>query len=172
MIMQFDVDKQTIRDLNLFEERTKERSVFSVYNRTATKGGLEMMLKLFRTPVSDIESLQCRKEEIDFFFLHNCVLKLKSRHLDYIEHYLINDRVPLRNNIIDAAYNGFLNKLSADGDYWIISNGILYSIRLLFDLKLFVNESLLLKLMVLLYLNISGILNLSLIHISEPTRPY
>ncbi len=146
MIMQFDIDKQTIRDLNLFEERTKERSIFSVYNRTATKGGLEMMLKLFRTPVSDIVSLQSRKEEIEFFFLHNCVLKLKSRHLDYIEHYLINDRVPLRNNIIDAAYNGFLNKLSADGDYWIISNGILYSIRLLFDLKLFVNESFLLKL--------------------------
>ena len=144
--MQFDIDKQTIRDLNLFEERTKERSIFSVYNRTATKGGQEMMHKLLRTPVSDIESLQSRKEEIDFFFLNDCVLKLNSRHIDYIEHYLSNDRVPLRNNIIDAAYNGFLNKLSADGDYWIISNGILYSIRLLFDLKSFVKECFILKL--------------------------
>ena len=138
--MLFDIDKQTIRDLNLFEERTNNKSIFSVYNHTATKGGQEKMYKLFRTPVSDLESLQCRKEEINFFFAHDCALKLKSRHLDFIEHYLTNDRVPLRNNIIDAAYDGFLNKLSANGDYWIISNGILHAIRLLADLVLFIKE--------------------------------
>ena len=140
-IMKFDIDKQTIRDLNLFEDRAKEKSIFSVYNYTATKGGQEIMYKLFRTPVSDLKSLQCRKDEIKFFFENDCALKLKSRHIDFIEHYLINDRVPLRNNIIDAAYDGLKNRLSANGDYWIISNGIFYTIRLLVDLELFVNEA-------------------------------
>lgn len=139
--MHFDTDKQTIRDLNLFEDRANEKSIFSVYNRAVTRGGKEMLNKLFRIPVSDIELLQSRKEEINFFFLNNCRLKLKSRHIDFIEHYLINDRVPLRNNIIDATYNGLMNKLSSDGDYWIISNGILYTIRLLVDLKLFLTET-------------------------------
>jgi DNA mismatch repair protein MutS len=139
--MLFDTDKQTIKDLNLFEERTKEKSVFSVYNRTTTKGGLEMMYKLFHTPVADIELLQCRKEEINFFFEHDCVLKLKSRSIDFIEHYLTNDRVPLRNNIIDATFNGIKNKISADGDYWIISNGIIHAIRLLVDLKSLIKET-------------------------------
>lgn len=139
--MLFEIDKQTIRDLNLFEERTNNKSIFSVYNHTATKGGQEKMYKLFRTPVSNLESLQCRKAEINFFFEHDCALNLKSRHLDFIEHYLGNDRVPLRNNIIDAAFDGLRNKLSANGDYWIISNGILHAIRLLVDLELFIKEA-------------------------------
>ncbi len=139
--MLFDIDKQTIRDLNLFEDRSNVKSVFSVYNRTATKGGQEMLNKLFRLPVSDLEFLQSRKEEINFFFLNSCLLKLKSRQIDFIEHYLLNDRVPLRDNPIDAAYNGLMNKLSADGNYWIITNGIFYTIRLLIDLKLLVTEA-------------------------------
>ncbi len=139
--MLFDIDKQTIRDLNLFEDRTNNKSIFSVYNNTVTKGGQEKMFKLFRTPVSDLEALQCRKAEINFFFVNDCSLELKSRQLDFIEHYLINDRVPLRNNIIDAAYDSLRNKLSANGDYWIISNGILHTILLLADLEVFVKEA-------------------------------
>ena len=139
--MLFDVDKQTIKDLNLFEERANVKSVFSVYNRAVTKGGRELLNRLFRTPVSDLEFLQSRKAEINFFFLNKCLLKLNSRHIDFIEHYLTNDRVPLRNNFIDAAYNGLMNKLSADGDYWIISNGIFYTLRLLIDLKTFISEA-------------------------------
>jgi len=139
--MHFDIDKQTIKDLNLFEDRTNNKSIFSVYNNAVTKGGQDLMNKLFRTPVSDLDSLQGRKAEINYFFGNDCSLNLKSRHLDYIEHYLINDRVPLRNNIIDAAYDSLRNKLSADGDYWIISNGILYTILLLVDLKMFIKEA-------------------------------
>lgn len=139
--MQFDIDKQTISDLNLFEDRKNNKSIFSVYNNVDTKGGQDMMKKLFLTPVSDLDSLQGRKAEINYFFAGDCSLKLKSRHLDYIEYYLINDRVPLRNNIIDAAYDSLRNKLSADGDYWIISNGILHTILLLIDLEAFINEA-------------------------------
>lgn len=51
-----------------------------------------MMYKLFRTPISDLASLQCRKDEINFFYENDCMLNLKSRHLDFIEHYLNNDR--------------------------------------------------------------------------------
>ncbi|MCK9641442.1 MAG: hypothetical protein M0R39_16170, partial [Prolixibacteraceae bacterium] len=99
--MLFDVDKQTIKDLNLFEERANVKSVFSVYNRTVTKGGRELLNRLFRTPVADFEFLHSRKAEINFFFSNECPLKLNSRHIDFIEHYLTNDRFPLRNNFID-----------------------------------------------------------------------
>ncbi|MCL4483547.1 MAG: hypothetical protein M1445_13230 [Bacteroidetes bacterium] len=139
--MLFDTDKQTIRDLNLFEERANVKSVFSAYNRTATKGGRDMLNRLFRTPVSDLEFLQSRKAEVNFFFQNKCLLKLNSRHIDFIEHYLTNDRFPLRGNFIDAAYNGIMNKLSSDGNYWIISNGIFYTIRLLIEMKSFMSET-------------------------------
>ena len=139
--MVFDIDKQTLTDLSLFQNRSIDKPIFTIYNRTATKGGLEMLYKLFRTPVSDLEFLQNRKAEINFFFEHDCILKLIPRNIDFIEHYLSVDRPPLRNNIIDATYNGILNKFKSDGDYWIIMNGILHIIRLLVDLDLLIKQT-------------------------------
>ncbi len=138
--MLFNTDKQTIRDLNLVQDRSNDRAVFSIYNHTVTRGGQEMMNKLFRTPVSDLNFLRNRKDEINFFFTIDCVLKLKSRHLDSIEHYLNIDRNPLRNNIIDATWMGLINKISENGDYWIISNGILHTVSLLIDLAVFIKD--------------------------------
>ena len=139
--MLFEVDRQTTRDLNLFDDRSGGRSVFSVYNRTITKGGRDMLYKLFHHPVSDLEFLQCRREEINFFFQNNCSLLLHSKQTDFIEHYLSNDRAPLRSNYIDAAYNGLMNILSSDGNYWIISNGIFNTLQLLNDLQLFILDA-------------------------------
>ena len=86
--MIFDIDKQTINDLELFQDAGNAQSgysvhnrtatVYSVYNRTATVGGQEMLYKLFRSPVSDPEMLQSRKDEIDFFFVNDCFIKLRD----------------------------------------------------------------------------------------------
>lgn len=138
--MLFETDKQTMSDLNLFQDRKDEKPVFSYYNKTATEGGRQMMNKLFRTPVADLEFLQRRRDEIDFFVGNDCVIRLKARHLDFIEHYLDVDRIPLRNNIIDATWDGLINKIAEDGNYWIISNGILHAISLLNDLAVFMND--------------------------------
>ena len=139
--MKFDIDKQTIKDLELFEERGNDHAVFSVYSRTATTGGREMLYKLFKTPVSDIEFLQYRKDEINFFFENKCSIKLFSKQFDFIEHYLSIFKAPLHNNIVDAVYKGLLNVISPDGDYWIISNGIYHIIRLLIEIELFIKEA-------------------------------
>ena len=75
--MIFDIDKQTINDLELFQDsgnaqsgysvHNRTETVYSVYNRTATVGGQEMLYKLFKSPVSDPEMLQRRKEEMYIF---------------------------------------------------------------------------------------------------------
>jgi DNA mismatch repair protein MutS len=139
--MKFDIDKQTFKDLELFGERGNDQSVFSVYSRTATTGGREMLNKLFKTPVSDIEFLQYRKDEINFFFENKCSIKLFSKQFDFIEHYLNIFKKPLQNNIVDAVYKGILNVISPDGDYWIISNGIYHIITLLIEIELFIKEA-------------------------------
>lgn len=138
--MLFEFDTQTIRDLEIFQKDINCKSIFSVYGRTVTTGGKEMMNKLFRIPVTDIEFLQCRKEEINFFYVNNHYLKLNSRSIDFIEHYLDIKRNPLHDNIIDAAYNGVMNVISPDGDYWIIVNGINYLIQLFVEFERFKEE--------------------------------
>ena len=139
--MNFDIDKQTIRDLELFPEKRNGISVLSVYSRTATIGGRELLHEAFSSPVSDLEFLENRKTGVNFFFLNDCFISLNSGQLDYIEWYLRNQRVPLKANIIDAAMDSVINKLNPDNNYYTISEGILHIIRLLNKLVLFVAEA-------------------------------
>ena len=140
-IIPFDVDKQTIRDIELFPDRRNDNSIYSFYKRTTTVGGQELLHEMFNAPVSDFEFLQNRKNEIAFFFENNLCLELNSDQLDFIEYYLRNQRVPLKDNIIDASFDGVKNKLKLDRDYYTISKGILHIIQLLSKLKLFLAES-------------------------------
>jgi DNA mismatch repair ATPase MutS len=139
--MTFDLDKQTIRDLELFPEKRNDKSILSVYNRTATIGGRELLYEVFSSPVNNLELLQDRQKEINFFVNNDCFFKLNSGQLDYIEWYLRNQRVPLKDNIIDATVDSVRNKLKPDSDYRTISEGILHIVRLLNKLDLFIEEA-------------------------------
>ena len=144
--MIFDIDNQTIRDLELFTDEKNGNSIYSSLNRTATIGGQDTLYAMLNNPVSNLDFLQTRKEEINFFFFHNHQLKLHKRQLDYIEFYLKNRRFPLRDNIIDAKFDAISNKISLDSDYHIISEGIFHIIQLIIDLNMFIEEVKMLKL--------------------------
>ena len=139
--MTFDIDKQTIRDLELFPEKRNDKSILSIYSKTATIGGRDSLYQVFSNPGSNLEYLQNRKNEIQFFVANDCFIKFNSGQLDYIEWYLRNRRVPLKDNVIDAAYDSVKNKLNPDTDYNTISEGILHIIRLLVKLNEFVEEA-------------------------------
>ena len=139
--MTFDIDKQTIKDLQLFPEKRNDKSILSIYSKTATIGGRDSLYQVFSNPSSNLEYLQNRKIEIHFFVTNDCFIKFNSDQLDYIEWYLRNRRVPLKDNVIDAAYDSVKNKLKPDTDYNTISEGILHIIRLLVKLGEFVQEA-------------------------------
>jgi DNA mismatch repair ATPase MutS len=139
--MTFDIDKQTIKDLELFPDKKKDKSILSAYTRTETIGGRDLLYELFNSPISNLDFLQNRTNEINFFFSNDCSIKLNSGQLDYIEWYLRNQRVPLKDNIIDAAFDSVKNKFKPDSDYHTISEGILHIIRLLNKLNLFIEEA-------------------------------
>ena len=139
--MNFDLDKQTIRDLELFPEKRNDKSILSVYNRTATIGGRELLYEVFSSPVNNLDFLQNRQKEINFFVNNDCFFKFNSGQLDYIEWYLRNQRAPLKDNIIDATVDSVRNKLKPDSDYRTISEGILHIVRLLNKLELFIEEA-------------------------------
>jgi len=139
--MTFDIDKQTIRDLELFPEKRNDKSILSIYGKTATIGGRDLLYQVFSSPCSDKDFLQNRLNEINFFVANECFIKFNSGQLDYIEWYLRNRRVPLKDNVIDAAYDSVKNKLKPDTDYNTISEGILHIIRLLVKLGEFLEEA-------------------------------
>lgn len=139
--MIFDIDKQTIQDLELFTDKKNGNSIYSIFNRTATVGGQDTLYEMLNNPVSDLDFLQTRKEEINFFFLYDCHLELYKRQLDFIEYYLRIRRSPLRNNIIDATVNALSNKIKLSSDYYTIAEGIFYIVQLFIDLNAFIEKA-------------------------------
>ncbi len=131
----FRIDNQTKSDLELFHRDGNSPSLFNHYNRTTTIGGREYLYKIISNPVSDVDYLENRKAEINFFVTAGSFIKLKRRQIDFIEYYLGNRRIPLKGNIIDAARDKFLSLLKPDNDYYVISQGIFSLLHLFKDFK-------------------------------------
>jgi DNA mismatch repair protein MutS len=138
--MNFQIDRQTIKDLQLFSTRKNDPSVFAFFNRAETKGGQELLYQIFDAPSNDKEFLENRTSEIKLFHENKCFLKLNPRNIDFIEYYLILRRVPLKANLIDATYDGLSNKFNPDNDYFVITESILHICQLLLDLRQFIVE--------------------------------
>jgi DNA mismatch repair ATPase MutS len=136
--MSFTIDKQTYQDLELFSDKRKQLTVFSIYNCLSTKGGQELLYQIFNSPTADIEFLKNRTAEIQLFHQNKCKLELNSRSIDYIEFYLNIRRTPLKANILDAAFDHVSNKIKPDNDYFVITESIIHISQLLIDLKDFI----------------------------------
>jgi DNA mismatch repair protein MutS len=64
--MNFYTDRQTIDDLNIFGKRGK-LSIYSIFNRTYTKGGADLLEQMFRHPLGDITAINNRISCIRYF---------------------------------------------------------------------------------------------------------
>ena len=105
--MGFELDKQTISDLEIFGDERSSHSIFSLYNGTKTSGGKDRLYTLMRNPLDDPEQLQSRRDAIRFFYDNEIALKISSNQFDFIEHYLRLNVPTLRNNILDASFQVF-----------------------------------------------------------------
>jgi DNA mismatch repair protein MutS len=56
--MAFEIDQQTWPDLELFREEKGTRSVFSLFNKTTTKGGSNLLRDMLASPYADLTFLQ------------------------------------------------------------------------------------------------------------------
>ena len=69
--MKFEIDRQTINDLELFEKTKADKSVFSLFNYTKTIGGRECLRNMFSTPFNDIKLIESRISNVKFFKVMN-----------------------------------------------------------------------------------------------------
>lgn len=136
--MSFSIDRQTYLDLELFSERRKQTTVFSIFDCLSTKGGQELLYQVFNSPSSDIEFLRNRTNEIELFYLNKCKIELNNRSIDFIEFYLNIRRTPLKANIFDSAVDHVAHKLKPDNDYFVITESIIHISQLLVDLRDFI----------------------------------
>ncbi|NCC47209.1 MAG: DNA mismatch repair protein, partial [Bacteroidia bacterium] len=87
--MIFKSDKQTVDDLALFGNR-RGKSVYNIFNKTATAGGAGVLEQMFLYPLSNRLDIERRLSSITFFIEHRVEFPFGGALLDAIEFYLSN----------------------------------------------------------------------------------
>lgn len=131
----FDLDKQTIKDLELFADNRSDNSISKLYSQTKTHGAKNLVDQLMRNPVADIQELRQRTALIQFLAETGFDLKINSGQFEFIDRYHRLNVAPLKNNVADAFLQNLFYKLKPSNDYFIISSGIQQIVYLLVHLK-------------------------------------
>lgn len=133
--MKFEVDKQTLKDLEIFGLNKVDKTVFNLFNHTQCIGGRNRLYEILRNPLSDFNEINERKDAIAFFQQHlPSGLDVDKDALDFSEYYLRHSgrvqRPPTRFVAIERKIVG---KITSSNDYYLIEKGVESLVDLLRD---------------------------------------
>ena len=128
--MEFEIDNDTLNDLEIFSRRSGDDGIRVLFKNTRTLGARDLLQKIMTEPLSDIESLNERLDLIKYFRDNDLTLDLSHNQVDLVEHYLNLNKRFLRNNPLDALYDHLSNKINIKPAYYIITQGINNILRL------------------------------------------
>ena len=122
--MLFTTDKQTLDDLNIFGRHGGD-SVYTIFNRTATRGGAALLEEMFRYPLSDEQAINRRSGIIQFFSGLGIAFPFKSSLFDAVEPYL--DNTDERTKLVpeeDSIGRKLGNLIAVDAQTVVIQKGV------------------------------------------------
>lgn len=129
--MEFEIDKDTLDDLEIFSKRSGNDGIRALFNTTRTLGARDLLQKIMAEPISDIAVLNDRLDLIRYFRDNELKFEVSHSQVDLIEHYLRLNKRFLRNNPMDALYDYYSNKINITPAYYIITTGISNIIELI-----------------------------------------
>ncbi|WP_207535319.1 MutS-related protein [Desertivirga arenae] len=121
--MTFEIDQETYRDLDIFSNGTA-KSIFSILDKTRTKGAQFKLHKLMQAPTGDREVLNARQDCIRFLSVRQFDFDISYHQLELIEDYISLNRRCLGNNMIDALYDRLNYYFNPTQEYYNIISGI------------------------------------------------
>jgi len=135
--MAFKLDNQTIGDLKIFGDN-QGNDIYSLYNKTQTKGGAKVLKDMFTYPLSRAEEITARVNIIKHFRDYNLSFPFESHIFDTITFYLsnIDERTKLSVHK-DNLQRKFDSLLGANTDYTLLQKGTQTTLNFLIDLKNF-----------------------------------
>lgn len=72
--MNFDIDRQTLNDLAIFQNYNSRQSIYSLFSHTNTIGGNEALQDIFNKPLINPVHI---KERLDvFLYIEDTILQL------------------------------------------------------------------------------------------------
>ena len=132
--MDFIIDRQTLEDLEIFERKRDQKSLFKFFDKPTSHGGKEELLKLFQHPLSDRGKIKERQDVIRYMFDKKLSFTIDRHSLDYIEYYLIVGNKPVKLSRLDAWHKAIKYWLRPINEIYIIHRGIEYVLEFLQEL--------------------------------------
>lgn len=133
--MSFEIDKQTQKDLEIFNEDQDGNSIFSFFNRTTSVGGKNLLRDLMLQPFNSLKQVGEQRDAIQFFINNSINLEINGSQLDFIEYYLKLNTPILKHNIIDVFYQQISNQIKPTKNFYLIRTGVEKIFILLSNLK-------------------------------------
>ncbi|MEH3114875.1 hypothetical protein [Pedobacter terrae] len=120
----FDIDKQTLTDLNIFEDYGLNKSVYSLFNFTSTIKGNDKLMEMFRTPSTDIECINERQELIKYISNYSADFYLDRTDMDFVESYLMQNSKVKSYSIVSALIKSVNYFFYPNQAYYLKEKGI------------------------------------------------
>jgi DNA mismatch repair protein MutS len=120
--MNFDIDRQTLNDLAIFQNNSSRQSIYSLFNHTTTIGGGEALQDMFNKPLMDPVHIKERLDVFSYIGEHNISISLNKNDYDFVEFYLNKHYHAKRFSVI----TGFLAKIKYafnNNDHYVIQTG-------------------------------------------------
>lgn len=122
--MNFDVDRQTLNDLAIFQNSNSRQSIFNLFNHTDTIGGNEVLQDLFNKPLTNPVHIKERLEVFLYLEEHNISISLNRNNYDFVEFYLKKHYQAKPFSVITGFLEKIIYAFYNNNDYYVIQTGI------------------------------------------------
>jgi len=85
--MSFSIDRQTIEELNL-PGKFRSGSVYSLFNQVKTRGGEQLLDKMFLSPLDNHQAINERTAVFEFFYKENLSFPFDAQQVGLMREYL------------------------------------------------------------------------------------
>lgn len=123
--MEFEVDNQTLKDLEIFGNSKNEKSIFDLFNFTNYLGGRKKMYALLSNPTSDYAELTERKEALQYMQRHfSRSLVIDKDALYFVEYYFKHIKYMRRLPSRGTSLSKLLSIFDTSDEFYIIEKGV------------------------------------------------
>lgn len=137
--MKFEVDKQTLKDLEIFDVVRERKSIFGLFNHARSMGGRRKLFNFLLSPSADLNEILERKNAIAFFQKHIPQgMNVDKNALDFSEYYLKHGNYPTRPpSRFTAIERKIMSYINQSNEYYLVEKGVSSTVDLLKDIYKF-----------------------------------